>query len=165
MDYLIEHLAPLLVAVVALCLSLYNFAQSRRRKRRKLFSVYYHAVMAIESIEAQQKNNQRIRKTIAEDDAYTPLIASVSSANELTYQQVLDVMEWLNQEEEEATLSYFHHQSDLHALGQSFNSDFVRNWSQERKLEMWAHLEEKMEETLRHACAVKALLRAKTNFR
>ncbi len=162
MDSLSVQLAPLIVAVMALCFSVYNFAQSRHRRRRKLLNaIYHHATRAMESLSEQQKANRGIRKTIESDESYTPYVVAVSPANELVYDQVIEAMEWLNPADEKTMLRYFHSQSNLHALGQSFNSDFVRSWNRERKLAMWSILEKELDGTLQHARAVKSLLHAK----
>ena len=157
MDSLSVQLAPLIVAVMALCFSVYNFAQSRHRRRRKLLNaIYHHATRAMESLSEQQKANRAIRKTIESDESYTPYVVAVSPANELVYDQVIEAMEWLNPADEKTMLRYFHSQSNLHALGQSFNSDFVRSWNRERKLAMWSILEKELDGTLQHARAVKS---------
>ena len=126
--------------IVALFLSIYNFYNSilsHRRKRQKLINtVYYHVIHARESLQGQKKGNKSIRERIRNNNSYTPYAAR-SPADDLTYDHIIEVMEWLDEDGEKAVSSYFHAQMGLHALGQSFDLDFVRDWPQERKLQLW----------------------------
>lgn len=91
-----------------------------------------------------------IQEKIINDDSYTPYEIS-SSADDLTYEHIIDVMEWLDEDGERAVSSYFHTQMVLNALGQSFDKEYVRGWKPDRKLELWKVYEKYQEETLKHA--------------
>lgn len=145
-------------ATVTIIFIFYN----RKRKRRELIdAVYYHAQVAIETLEKQKGANKTIREKIKKDKSYAPY-AAVSSANDITYDQVIGVMEWLKKqnkdEEKEAILYYFHMQAALHATAMSFHLEFVREFSSERKKELWMAWEEYQRETLEYAYKTKSIL-------
>lgn len=149
-----------LTAFLALTFSFYNWTQSRRRTRRKLVNtIYYHTKCAIEDLQKRQKNNHVIQAKITNDNSYTPYLAS-SSADDLTYEHIIDVMEWLDEDGERAVSSYFHTQMVLSALGQSFDKEYVRGWTPDRKLELWKVYEKYQEETLKHAKETMKILEA-----
>ena len=152
-----EFLLPIsasIVASFALLFSAYNLRQARRRTRRKLVNtVYYHVAQSVKFLLKQQKNNPLIQEKIKNDNSYTPYGVS-SSNDDLTYEHIIDVMEWLSEDEKEAVSSYFHAQMALRMLIQSFNTEFVRGWTPDRKLELWKVCEEYQKETLK--CAEKA---------
>ncbi len=126
-----EFLTPL-TAFSALILSLYNWTQSRRWKRRKLVNtIYYHTKYAIEALRDQQKKNHLIQEKIKNNNSYTPYVPR-SSADDLTYEHIIDVMEWLDEDGEKSVSSYFYTQMGLHALAQTFDTEFVRGWPQKR---------------------------------
>ena len=148
--------------IVALFLSIYNFydtIRSHRKKRQKLVNtVYYHVIQAIDSLQDQEKNNQIIREKIDQlKSPYTPFVAQ-SPADDLTYDHVIEVMEWLEEDGEEAVSSYFHAQMGLHALGQCFDLDFVQKWPQDRKLQLWDAYEKFQADTLKYAINTKKIL-------
>lgn len=152
----------LLGIIVALILSVYNFyssLRSHRIKRQKLVNtVYYHVIQAIDSLQNQEKGNQTIREKISQmNSSYTPFVAR-SPADDLTYDHIIEVMEWLDKDGEKAVSSYFHAQMGLHALGQSFDLDFVRDWPQERKLQLWDAYVMFQADTLRYARKTKEIL-------
>lgn len=153
------------VAGLAFALSCYNFVRSSRTKRRKLINaVYYHADLAVSRLEGQAESNDIIRQKIKDDRSYTPYGPS-SSADDLTYDQIIEMMEWLNSEEERIMVSYFHSQLGLHALAESFSLDFVRDWPQGRKLQLWGLCEEYQRKTLGHAREAKRILGTKRHSR
>lgn len=148
--------------IVALFLSIYNFydtLRSHRKKRQKLVNtIYYHVIQAIDNLQNQEKGNQTIREKIDQmNSTYTPFVAR-SPADDLTYEHIIEVMEWLNKDGEQAVSSYFHAQMALHALGQSFDLDFVRDWPQERKLRLWDAYVMFQAETLKYATKTKEIL-------
>ena len=97
-----------LTAFLALTFSFYNWTQSRRRTRRKLVNtIYYHTKCAIEALKKLQDNNQSIQEKIKNVNSYTPYVP-LSSADDLTYEHIIEVMEWLDEDEEESVSSYFH---------------------------------------------------------
>ena len=123
----------------------------RIRKRQKLVNtIYYHAKYAVEALKKLQKNNQSIQEKINNINSYTPYVPP-SSADDLTYEHIIKVMEWLDEDGEESVSSYFHTQMSLHAIAQSFDQEFVRGWPQDRKLELWNMYEKCQEETLKYA--------------
>lgn len=67
-------------------------------------------------------------------------------------------MELLDTEEERVMASYFHSQSELHALAESLKLEFVRNWPSDRKLRLWEIYEKCEEDTLTYAQKAKEVL-------
>ena len=147
--------------LMALLLSLYNLyslIQSSRRKRQKLVNtVYYHVRHAIDNLQEQQKGNKSIRENIRNDSSYTPYMPSTPT-DDLTYDHIIEVMEWLDEKGEEAVSFYFHAQVGLHALGKSFELEFVRGWPPDRKLRLWGIFEKYQEDTLKYAEKAKNIL-------
>ena len=136
-DFNVVSLLSFIISVVAIVFSVYK----HKRKRRELIdAVYYHAKEAIKTLEKQKCANKKIRKKIENDKSYAPYIA-VSSTNDITYDQVIELMEWLKKENkdqaEKAILYYFHMQAALHAISMSFHLKFVREFPSERKKELW----------------------------
>ena len=150
MSWFLE-LVPLLVSVAALCLSAYVFLESRGRRRRKLVNaIYHHATRAIEDLETLKDRNDSIREKIEQDESYTPHVVR-STADDLTYDQVIEVMELLDEREEAVVLSYFHQEAELHAYAASFDLEFVRRWPSDRKLALWKAYEKSGKDTLESA--------------
>ena len=147
-----------LVALTALGLSMYNLLRSARRRRQKLVNaIFYHAELAAKTLEEQRNNNAAVEEEIKNDASYTPY-TPVSTADDLTYDQVIEVMEWLDLEDEEIVSSYFHSQMTLHASMQSFHSEYVRSWHWHRKLKLWKFIEKSQEEALKNAIRTRDLL-------
>ena len=154
----IAKLITPIIAGLAFLLSWYNFIRSSRARRRKLINaVYYHVDLAIRTLQEQQKGNDAIREKIENDESYTPYLVH-SPNDDLTYDHVIEVMEWLDAKGEEAVSSYFHSQQALHALAESFELEFVRNWPPERKLRAWDAYERFRRDTIEHARQAKETL-------
>ena len=155
----------IVVSFLAFGFSIYTYSQVRRSKRRKLINtIYHHADRTIEVSSAHQENSTNTRRLIENDPTYTPYTVITSSTDDLTYDQVIDALEWLKTEEEKAVISYFHSQSQLLALGQSFNYEIVRNLEQDRKLKLFGMFEQCNTETLDYARQVKKLLGKRIQF-
>ena len=153
------ELVPLFVSFAALCLSAYIFLESRGRRRRKLVNaVYHHASKAVRDLETLKDRNDSIREKIEQDESYTPHVVR-STADDLTYDQVIEVMELLNEREEETVLSYFHHEAELHAFAESFDLEFVRGWPSGRKLALWQLFEKSQKDTLENATGTVRILK------
>lgn len=92
------------------------------------------------------------------DQFYTPY--PVRSLNDdLTYDHIIEVMEWLDsREEEETVLSYFYSQAFLHSLAGVFELEFVRGWPLVRKLAAWDVYEQAHAETAEFALAARRIL-------
>lgn len=112
--------------------------------------VYYHVDLAIRTLQEQEKGNEAIREKIENDESYTPYLVR-SPNDDLTYDHIIEVTEWLDAKGEEAVSSYFHSQLALHALAESFKLEFVRNWPPERKLRAWDAYERFRRDTIEHA--------------
>lgn len=148
--------------IVALFLGVDNnrrLKQSDRRRREKIVNVvYYHVRQALENLQSQEKGNQLIRDQINQgSNSYTPYVVK-SPAGDLTYDHVIQVMEWLDKDGEIAVSRYFHAQMGLHAVGKSFDLDFVRGWPQERKMRLWHEFEKFQRDTLKYAEETKSIL-------
>ena len=62
-----------LIALTALGLSIYNLLRSDRRRRQKIVNaIFYHAELAVDSLEKQRNNNAAIEEKIKTDTSYTP---------------------------------------------------------------------------------------------
>lgn len=163
------ELIAIFVALLALVVGAYNFFHSIRsyvRKRRKLVNaIYYHAKMAVASLEIQKDNNKSIRDKIENDGSYTPY-APYSPADDVTYEQIIELMGYLpkrkcpfsrkkekamQREREQDISSYFHWQARFHAIAQSFHSESIGKWAPERKLQLWMLCEESLEKALEFA--------------
>ena len=94
-------------------------------------------------------NNQDHRKKIDEQTDYMPLVVRTDTDN-LTYDQIIEVMELLDDQEEQDVLYYFHHEADLHAYASSFDLEFVRRWPAERRLQLWEEYEKSQRKTLEY---------------
>ena len=149
------------VGAGAFCLNLYNSITSSRRRRRKLVNaVYYHAVQAESTLKELLEHDGEIRHKIKNEESYTPHVPR-SPADDLTYGQIMEVMEWLDECGEKAVSYYFHYQMGLHAIAQSFDLEFVRNWPPNRKLGMWNGYRYYLEKTILYADKSKCALKSK----
>ncbi len=131
----------------------------RRRKQELVNAVYHHVDEAIDRLdnEEREKRNETIRQKIKSDESYTPYVVR-SASDDLTYDHITGVMEWLDEQGEKAVASYFYSQSSLHATEESFDSDYVRSWPVVRKLQLWNLYVKYQEETLRNARAAREVL-------
>lgn len=157
----------IVVSFLAFGFSIYTYSQVRRSKRRKLINtIYHHADRTIQLAKAYKKAYRNARESLEKNPTYTPFALMTSSTDDLTYDQVIDALEWLSEEKEEnAVLSYFHGQAVLLALGQSFNSEFVRSWDKDRKLNLLGILDKHTNETIRCAHEAKEFLDTKRSYR
>ena len=148
-----------LVAVLAFILSLYNFLHLRSTRRKKLINaVYHHVTLAEEHLENIGRKTEEVAQKIKTDESYLPYIPR-SASDDLTYDHVIELMQWLNsREQEETVLRYFHLQSNLHALAAGFELEFIRGWRLDRKLSMWKLFEEYRKSTLERAQEAKEIL-------
>ena len=93
---------PITITAIAVSIAAVTFIwrvcqseRSERRRRRKLVNaVYHHVDRAVNSLEGQAEKNETIRQKINADESYTPYVAR-SSSDDLTYEQIIEVMEWL----------------------------------------------------------------------
>ncbi len=131
---------------------------SERRRRQKLVNaVYHHVDRAVTSLKEQEEKNETIRQNIKDDETYTPYVVH-SSSDDLTYEQIIEVMEWLEEGEEREVVTYFYDQSSLHAIAESLGLEFVRRWPSDRKLRLWGMYEEYGRRTCKSAQKVKETL-------
>ena len=131
-----------IVAILALVLSFVNFFEPRRKRRRRLVhAIYHHANKATDAIREAQEYNESVRNAIRLQKSYLPYIPR-SNADDLAYDQIIEVMELLNQTEGDAILEYFHAEMKLHAIAASFDSEVIGPWRPERKLCAWKRYEE-----------------------
>ena len=147
------------LTLIAGILSLYfAYLRPRRAARRKIIdAVYYHAMIAEKRLRHQRKGNAAIEKMLREDKAFIPYTPH-STSNDLTYDQIIDAMTWLTADEEEVLLHYFHNQAALAAILDSFESNAVKNFSQQRKLKLWALAVTFQKATLQRAIQTQQIL-------
>lgn len=148
-----------LVAAFALLLNWYNSARAYGMNRRKIINaVYHHVNTAVCNLQEGKKGHSEIRKRIETTRPYTPY--PVRSPNDdLTYDHIIKVVEWLDsREEEKAVSSYFHSQALLHSLAGVFELELARGWPLERKLAAWDVYEQTHAETMGAASAARKIL-------
>ena len=151
----------IIVPSATLVFNIWTNRKARSTRRRNLVNaVYHHATRAVQDLKEFKDNAASIREKIEKDDSYTPY-AILSHPDDLTYDQVIEVMELLNEQDDKIILSYFHSESALHAHLQSFDSEFVRAWPRDRKMRLWEGCEKYQKETL--ASAREALRVLKTH--
>lgn len=133
---------------------LLNIYRRNTNGRRMLASaVYYHAQFSVRLFDVHLKKFDEVeRQIIAEGSTYTPFMVE-SPDNDLTYNQIIEVMVWLkNKKERETILWYYHNQMAFHAHSLSFNTNIVRNClSQERKCTLLRRCKDLAEEASRYA--------------
>ncbi len=72
-------------------------------------------------------------------------------ADNLSYDLIVEVMGFLDKEDEQIVLSYFHNEAELHTCAKSFELEFVRCWPSARKLPLWERYEASKKTTLKDA--------------
>lgn len=149
----------LLVAAFALLLNWYNSGRAYGMNRRKIINaVYHHVNTAVCNLQEGKKKHSEIRKRIQTAQPYTPYLVR-SPNDDLTYDHIIKIMEWLDsREEEDAVLSYFHSQALLHSLAGVFELELVGGWPLERKLAAWGMYEQVHAETVGAALAARRIL-------
>lgn len=128
-----------IAAFLAFIASRRTFASDKQSQRRKVFdAVYYHIERVEEFLREQPATNQKVRKQIKKDPDYTPYCVG-SIADDLTYDLIIELLENLDLADSDMriVLLYFHSHNTYQSIMASFNSDYVRSWSAERKLGMW----------------------------
>ena len=148
-----------IMAGIAVMVLFLRWSSVRRRKKKFVNAVYHHVDEAIDRLkdEGREKINKTIRRKIENDKSYMPYIAR-SSADDLTYEHIIGVMEWLDEKGGKAVASYFYSQSSLHAVEESFGVEYVGSWLVDRKLELWNLYVSYQEETLKNAMAAEKAL-------
>ncbi len=91
-----------------------------------------------------------LKEKIENDASYVPYMPW-SDNDDLTYDQVIEALENLNDEEEEILMSYFHSHQTLRALAKSLSLDFVRKFPKERTLRWFELFQYYGNETVRFA--------------
>ena len=149
----------LLVAVLSLLLNWYNISRVYGMNRRKIINaVYHHVNKAVCNLQEGEKGHSIVRERMKTDQFYTPYLVR-SPDDDLTYDHIIEVMEWLDsREEEETVLSYFYSQELLHSLAGVFELEFVKGWPLRRKLEAWSVYEQTHAETTEFALAARRIL-------
>ncbi|CAJ2376645.1 MAG: hypothetical protein MPK11_06010 [Gammaproteobacteria bacterium] len=129
-------LAAITSAIISAAISLFISGRAIRRGRRKVAdAIWFHIRRSIETLEPilDEKNLNLLEEKIENDASYMPYMPW-STGDDLTYDQVIEALEKLNDEEEEILMSYFHNHQGLHALVDSLTLGFVREFPKERKL-------------------------------
>lgn len=153
------------IALLTIAVTASIFWWHRRVTRRKLIdAVYHHVVMTEESLNKSGKEIEDLPGKIQGDPLYTPYYI-VAGDDNLTYDQIIGLMWWLSEEEEEAILRYFHAQAALHAVAISFGEEVVRKFPKKRKLLVAAALAECCRETREHARTARRFLEKKKERR
>ena len=116
-----HEIFAVLISILALCLSIYSVWQPHRTKRKKLVNAaYYHVKLAVERLQDMDQQIETAREKIRADKSYKMHIAR-SNTDDLTYDHVIELMEWLNPDQEKIISDYFHAQSAMHGVAESFD--------------------------------------------
>ncbi len=148
----------LAISSIALLFSIYTFSISHRRRRKKLLNAVYHHVKVYQEWHKNFVGKHDVfRNKIKEDKSYMPYPV-LSSVNDLSYEHIIEAMEWLKSEkidggksEEELLSRYFHSHAFLCAHVESFEKDLVMTWPTERKLAIWEGFGDVQEKTSDYA--------------
>jgi len=150
---------PILISILALCVSVFTFHWARDARRRKLVgAVYFHIKFTQENLEKWTAPIRDLPEKMQADPAYTPYFV-VPREDNLAYTDVIELTRWFKaQEDKEIILRYFHAQANLHAVAMSFGVEIVRNLPVEKRIGMASGLAEFCDETLKYAEAAERLL-------
>ena len=151
-----------IAASVATLAFLFRVSQAtlaeERRKQALANAVYHHVEKAIEVLEKFMPDNETTRAKMEDNAAYTPLFIN-SADDDLTYEHIIGVMEWLDAVGEKAVANYFYDQSTLISISEYFQTEYVRGWDQERRLGLFDIYVEQQQETLKSARGAQAVLK------
>ena len=152
---LLSGIALSAAAWIAYC----NLVRPTRRRQAVLIdTVYHHASFAIKQLEGHDEVIETVRKKIECDKSYHPYVVDHTDAD-LSYSQVIEVLRYVNTEEERPILYYYYSQADLHEIIKSFSSGLVKSFPVERKLRLWEEFREQWNKTLCYAKSVEAILK------
>lgn len=160
----ISPLVAFLAAIAAVATFLWRVWQSwqaeKRRRQALINAVYHHVDKAIEILNDPSRSvaNSAARAEIQNNPEYTPHILH-SADDDLTYEHIIGVMEWLDYAGEKAVANYFYDQSALHSIAESFGSEYVRNWPTARKLKLFDLYVTRGQDTLTSAKEARDALR------
>ena len=167
-------IASLGIATIAALFSIYTFSTSHRKRRKKLINaVYYHVKETKEWLghSSRKEKHEAIRKKIEEGKGYMPYPV-FSSADDLSYEHIIEAMEWLSskktgggESEEELLSRYFHQYMHFRAYLSSFEKYLLMDWPTDRKLAIWQGFANAQEKTLNYANKLMPILGNKKNSR
>ncbi|CAJ2376407.1 MAG: hypothetical protein IBGAMO2_330016 [Arenicellales bacterium IbO2] len=131
-----HEIFAVLISILALCLSIYSVWQPHRTKRKKLVNAaYYHVKLAVERLQDMDQQIETAREKIRADKSYKMHIAR-SNTDDLTYDHVIELMEWLNPDQEKIISDYFHAQSAMHGVAESFDLAAAGAFSTDQQLRL-----------------------------
>jgi len=153
---------PILISILALCVSVFTFHWARDARRRKLVdAAYWHIKFTQENLGKWRGIIDALPDKMRSDKEYTPLIV-VPREDNLAYTDLIELMGWLKaKKQEETILRYFHAQANLHATAESFGKEAVRNLPLEQKIRIVNGLAHFCDETLKHAKVAEEILETK----
>lgn len=153
---------PILISILALCVSVFTFHWARDARRRKLVgAVYFHIKFTQENLKEMKPVIDGLASKMQADSEYTPYFV-VPGEDNLAYTDVIELTRWFKrQADQETILRYFHAQANMHAMAASFGVDAVRNFPVERKIQMLTGLSNFCDETVKYAEAAERLLEKK----
>ena len=156
-----EMFFSIFCGIVDVLRAIYSSIVSRQRRRLYLTkAVYYHAKRSQEII--KEYDFGQIRKNISNDATYTPLLPRSLIDDELTYSQMIEVLEYLcgNEENETVIMTYFYKHVQFHSLVFVFSLEIVGNsWTQQRKLDLLTRIENSAADMSKHAEKTKEILK------
>ena len=160
-----------IIATFVFLFSIYTFSISHRRRRKKLLNAVYHHVKEFQKGPEYFDEEQRdkIKEKIKKDKNFMPYTV-LSSANNLSYEHIIEAMEWLKSEKtgddesEEGLLSkYFHSHAFFCAHAESFEKNLVLTWPTDRKLAIWDGFADAQKETSDYAGKLEPVLEKAIN--
>lgn len=149
------------VAAATFLWRVYQSWQAEGRRRQALANaVYHHVDKAIEILDDPSISaaNSAAIADMQNDSKYTPYMLH-SADDDLTYEHVIGVMEWLDYAGEKAVADYFYAQSALYSIAESFGSEYVRSWPTARKLKLFNLYVTQEQKTLTSAHGARAALK------
>lgn len=139
----------------------HDYRSRINRRRRLARAVYHHAAFAERLFDEFLKGYDSLERRItAEGSTFTPFTVP-SPTNDLTYEQIIEVMDWLEGEGQEKVLGYYHYQMIFHATALSFNSEYARELSQDRKRRLLEMCKTSAQDAMRDAKCTMEVLEAK----
>ena len=152
-----------IIAILVFLFSIYTFSISHRRKRKKLLNAVYHHVKEFQK-RFDEEQRDKIKEKIKKDKNFMPYPV-LSSVDDLSYEDIIEAMEWLKSEkkgidksEEELLSRYFHSHAHLFAHAESFEKDLIMTWPTDRKLAIWEAFADVQKETFGYAKELKPIL-------
>ncbi len=135
---------PVIAALCAFIPSAIYFHVLRKRKINAAINlIYLYAKDAEKLLDKSSNNFNKTYQDITDgspfgepDKNYMPLLFYAEKTS-LSFEQISEIFQYLNENEHEILLAYFISQSNVDALIYQINTDYVRSLPQTRKKKIW----------------------------